>query len=280
MPDYQNLKNAHIGIGSQIQITKSGDIIPIVEKVLSRSNDIPMPKEDFTIKGKHLVAIDDTESITYKFILGLKLLQLDGIGPVIAEQIGSVVDYDIIQLFNTQNKPKLINILGTGGVWNNFEKFYQIKTIGLDLLIELLQFDRCGKTLSKKFAELILKESNDTTGIDKNVLNNVCRGDGFKKINESMRLLSTFGVKVIKPIKINDETISFEMSGSPTNGMTKQDFIIGMKQKFPNSTHTTLTKDTKYLFVDSLISSASKLNKARKYNTKIVTYEQALSGNI
>lgn len=277
--NYLNVKNSHIGIGSIVEITKSGDIIPVVQKVITRSNEITMPEIDYIISGKHLIAVNNEDSIIYKFILGLKLLQLDGIGPVIAEKIGSMVDYDIIQLFNTENKPKIIGILGPGAVWNNFNIFYQTKNIGLDLLIEILQFDRCGKTLSKKFANIILKESNDVSGIDKNLLNNVCRGEGFTKINKSMKLLHSFGIKVTRPIKINDETISFEMTGSPSN-ITKQEFVSKLKKQYPNSVHTTLTKDTKYLICDSLTSSSGKLNKARKYNTKIVTYDDALKGNL
>lgn len=278
--NFSNLKKNHIGIGAEVLITKSGDIIPIVEKVLSRSSNIPMPTEDYIISGKNLIAVNNEESIIYRFILGLKLLNIDGIGPTIAEKIGSMINYDIIELFNTENKPKIISVIGTGAVWNKFETFYQTRNIGLDLLIELLQFDRTGKTLSKKFAEIILKQTSDTSGIDKNVLNNVCRGEGFKKINDSMVILAKYGVKVTKPIKINDDTISFEMSGSPSNGLTKNEFIKKIKERYPNSTHTTLTKDTKYLFVDSLTSSSSKLNKARKYNTKIILYSDALLGKI
>lgn len=277
--NYGNLKKNHIGIGSEILITKSGDIIPVVEKVLTRSDKINMPEVDYVIQGKHLIAMNQEDSIMYKFILGLKLLNIDGIGPAIAESIGKVVDNDIIELFNTENRPKIIQVLGTGAVWQKFESFYQTKNIGLDLLIELLQFDRCGKTLSKKFAEIILKQSNDTSGIDKNVLNMVCRGEGFKKIQDSMERLKTYGIRVTKPIKIDDSTISFEMTGGPP-GITKQEFIKQLKIQFPNSVHTTLTKDTKYLFVDNLNSNSSKLNKARKYNTKIVTYTEALKGNL
>ena len=238
-----------------------------------------MPEIDYIISGKHLISMNNEESIIYRFILGLKLLNIDGIGDTIATQIGSVVNNDIIELFNTENKPKIIGVLGTGAVWQKFENFYNTKNISLDLLIELLQFDRCGKTLSKRFAEIILKQSTDTSGIDKNVLNNVCRGEGFKKINESMKRLQTYGVKVTKPLKIDDTTISFELSGNPPS-MTKAQFIEKIKLRYPNSVHTTLTKDTKYLFVDNVNGTSSKLNKARKYNTKIVLYSEALKGNI
>ena len=276
--NYSNLKKSKIGIGSEILITKSGDIIPVVEKVLTRSENIPMPEIDYIISGKHLISMNNEESIIYRFILGLKLLNIDGIGDTIATQIGSVVNNDIIELFNTENKPKIISVLGTGAVWQKFENFYNTKNISLDLLIELLQFNNCGKTLSKRFANIILKQTNDTKGIDKNVLNNVCRGEGFKKINESMKRLQTYGIRVTKPLEINDSTVSFEMTGTPP-GMTKQEFIKQLKIKYPNSVHVTLTKETKYLFVDNVNGTSSKLNKARKYNTKIVTYSEALTKN-
>ena len=151
--------------------------------------------------------------------------------------------------------------------------------MGLDLVIEILQFDRCGKTLSKKFAEIILKQTTDTSGIDKQVLANVCKGEGFQKIQKSMSKLQSYGIKVTKPIVINDDTISFEMTGTPP-GMTKSEFISKLKLRYPNSLHTTLTKDTKFLFVDNLNSSSSKMNKARKYNSKIVLYSDVLQGKL
>ncbi len=278
--NYSNLKKLHIGIGSEILITKSGDIIPVVEKVITRSDKINMPTCEYIISGKHLIASDNENSEIYKFILGLKLLNIDGIGPTIADKIGKVVNYNIIELFNNVNKPKIIQVLGSGAVWNKFENFYQIKNIGLDLLIEILQFDRCGKTLSKRFAEIILKQSSDVSGIDKQVLNNVCRGEGFKKIQNSMEILKNYGIKVTKPITINDETISFEMSGTPPNNLSKLEFVKKLKNIYPNSIHTSLTKDTKFLIVDNINSSSGKINKARKYNIKIVTYQDALSGKI
>jgi NAD-dependent DNA ligase len=276
--NYNNLKVNHIGIGSHIVITKGGDIIPIVEKVITRSENIPLPEVDYIVKGKHLYAVDMATSTRYKFVLGLKLLQVDGIGETTAEQIGMLVKHDIVKLFDDSLKPDIMALLGGGKLWEKFLIFYQTKTIGLDLLINLLQFDGCGPVLSKTFANVILGNNPSVAGVDKAVLNTVCRGEGFKKIQSSMMELKGYGVKVIKPIEINDESLTFEMSGNPPKGMTKLDFEKELKSTYPNSVHTTLTKNTKYLFVDDLSSGSSKLNKARSYNIKIVTYETALSG--
>jgi NAD-dependent DNA ligase len=277
--NWNNLKVMHIGIGSRIIITKSGDIIPVVDKVLSRSDNIPMPDVEYTVRGKHLYAVDMQVSVIYKFVLGMRLMQIDGIGETIAQQIGEIVDNDIVRLFDDSNKPEIRRILGGGRVWEKFEIFYQTKTLGLDMLINLLQFDGCGPVLSKRFAGIILGTNKDTAGIDQNVLNTVCRGDGFHRIRKAMEDLKTYGVKVIKPVEINDESITFEMSGTPP-GMSKSDFERKLRERFPNAVHVPLTKETKYLFVDTISSASSKLNKARKYNLKIVTYASALEGRI
>lgn len=69
------------------------------------------------------------------------------------------------------------------------------------------------------------------------------------------------------------------MSGAP-NGMTKQNFEKRFKVLYPNAVHTSLTKDTKLLIVDSLSSNTSKMLKARKWNIPQVTYQNALEGKL
>ena len=58
----------------------------------------------------------------------------------------------------------------------------------------------------------------------------------------------------------------------------RAEFIKKIKQIFPNAIHTSLTKATKVLFVDNELSNTSKALKARKYNVKIVKYEDVLNG--
>ena len=77
-----------IGIGSIIEIEKSGDIIPIVKKVIKRSKDIQYPDIPHKRVGKHLIAIDEQKSIEFKFVAALRLFQIHGFGDTIAEQIG------------------------------------------------------------------------------------------------------------------------------------------------------------------------------------------------
>ena len=268
-----------IGIGSIIEIEKSGDIIPIVKKVIKRSHDIQYPDIPYKRVGKHLIAIDEQKSIEFKFVAALRLLQIQGIGDTIAEQIGKVLNYDILEIFNQEHKPKLSAAIGGGAVWLKFCEIYNKKTLYLNELINLLQFDNVGPKISLKVAKLLMKMSTDTSNISSDVLVNVCRGEGVQKIKTAMQILKSYGIQTLKPVDVTDETVTFEMSGNPP-AMTKQQFTEKLKEQYPNSIHTSLTKETKYLFVDSLSSNTSKVIKARKYNILIYTYMDILSGKV
>lgn len=280
---YHTLKSKKIGIGSIITIHKSGDIIPTVDKVISRSVEWNLPKNvDYVENGKHIYTIQNTEEQKIqKFTLGLKLLQLDGIGPVVSEKIGRLVEYNIIKLFDTNFKPDIKIMLGSDSAnWSRFEQFYNIKNIPLDQLIEILQIDNCGKTLSKKFADIMVGKVIDTKGMNKQLLKDTCVTGGKYNliIKEAMSKLKEYGIKVIKPIEISEDNFTFEMTGNPP-GMTKQEFVNKLKIKSPNCIHTSLTKNTTYLFVDDINSNSGKINKARKYGTTIMSYIEALKHN-
>lgn len=277
--NHQNIIDKQIGIGSIVEIEKSNDIIPVVAKVITRSKEIIMPDCEYVQRGKFLYALDMAESKKFKFYSALRSLQIDGIGETLAYQIGEVVDFNIFELFNTAHKPQICACLNGGVTWKKFSEFYNIKTLTLDKLIYMMQFNQVGDVISRKIALLIAKKSTDTTNIPGDVLVNVCRGEGFKKIVDTMNFLKTYGVNVISPIEINDDTITFEMTGTPP-GMTKQEFVAKFKTICHSSIHETLKKDTKYLFCDDITSNSGKINKARKYNIKVITYTDALLGKL
>lgn len=277
--NYSYIKNGHIGIGAIVQFSKSGDIIPIVNKVIKRSKEIVFPDVEYYIKGKHIYAVDEQRSVEYKFYLGFRRLNIEGIGPENANIVGEVCDYDIVKMFDKTLKPDFIEKLGIdSAIWKKFSSIYDIKTLYLDDLVFMLQFDGVGQVNSKKVADIITKKSVDTKGISNDVLSNVCSGEGFKKIKESLNILHKYGVKVIQRSE-NASYMSFEMSGDPP-GMTKKQFIELMKQKYPNSEHRTLNRETNYLIVNDMSSNTSKANKARRYRIPMYTYQQIIENKV
>jgi len=284
--NYDQLVNVYeCGIGAIIEVRKGDEITPKIFKTITKSNKFNVP-ENTHISGKYLMYdIDDdeksTEHLKQKFILGLKCLNLEGIGPKISAEIGqlSEFDYNILQVFNPENKSTLAEYLGPmSASFKNFCKVYDIKNIQLNTVIEMLQINGCGSVLSLKFAEMMTGlKPYSSSGIDENVFNSVVNGDSRLLIAESISKLKSFGVRVIKPISADSESITFEMTGNPP-GMSKSQFKNKLSIKYPNALHTTLTKNTKYLVCDDLAGKSSKLNKARRYNIKIVTYQEVLDG--
>ena len=281
---YDQLVNKYkCGVGALIEVRKGDEITPKIFKTIEESDDYRIP-ENSIIVGKHIMynADDEVKSLEndkQKFILGLKCLNLQGVGPKLSEEIGSdsAFNYNIVELFNPDKRQTLATILGPiSANYNNIIKIYDIKNLQLNTLIEMLQFNGCGQVLSLKFAEMLTgMVEYSKSGIDENVFDYVISGDGRLKIAETIKQLKSYGVKVIKPISADSESITFEMTNNPPN-MTKGEFKKIIASKYPNALHTTLTKNTKFLICDNVSGTTSKLNKARRYNVEIRTYSDIL----
>ena len=273
---YNTLFNIHkMGIGSEILITKSGDIIPKIVKVLTTSNKpLNMPNVPHKIDGAHLIVDGyeyDTSNIT-KFRNAFKKLEIKNIGDVVCSIIGSVCDNDIIEIFNPKLKVSFLSKLGPDSAnYRNFSKIYDIKTIYLSDLIYMLQFNNVGEVLSKRLADIMTKRNKDVSGISKEVLIDVVQGDGIRKIQNSINTLKEYGVNIILEHIPDTNNISIEMTGEPGEG-TKEQWLKSIQQIFPNVIHLPLTKNTNYLITNDLNSNTTKMNKARKYNVNIVLY--------
>lgn len=282
--NYQYLVKNRIGIGSIIEITKSGDIIPIVVKTITKSDFITLPDISFKQEGKHLIVENKDQTLLTKFMNGFIHLNIKGFGESLCDKIGKICDYNIIEMFNPELKLKFAEELGFESLtYKKFAQIYDIKTFYLSDLIFILQFDDVGAILSDKIANLLTKTSNDITNIPQKVLYDVCKGEGYNKIKNSMSRLSEFGIKIIKKPIISEDSVTFEMSGEPFEAgfkLTKEEFYRELKIKNPNVIKTTLTKTTNYLIVGSLESNSTKMQKARKYNTKIITYSEALKNGL
>lgn len=274
--NYEMMTTKKCGVGAKITIIKTGEIIPVVDEVIDGSENYQMPDVEYRIDGKELYATDMEASRKYCFYLGLICLQLSGIGEQTAYKIGEVCNFDIVRLFDKSLKPDIRMKLGAGAVWERFSEFYNIHSLHLDLLIEMLQFEGCGKILSHRIAQVMVGQTKDVKGITGDVLTYILKGDGKTRLINAIRTLKEYGIAVLNPIEINDSTITFEMSNPPKSGITKEQFMTKFKQKYPNAVHTTLTRKTKYLICDDVNGNTSKCLKARKYNVTMITYEEAL----
>lgn len=272
--NYGYIKTNHVGVGSEIEIIKSGDIIPYIVRTITPSNDIPMPDCEYRINGIHLIGINTDETKKFKFLNACKILQLSGVGPVNADKIGAAVDYNPIELFDKSKWSDEIALLEIK------PQLETIKSIRLDLLIEILQFDGVGHKLANACAQIMCKQKTvgAFSNIPQKVIQTVLSASGVRVIQSVVDRLKGYGVSVTKPLD-NDTTLTYELTGNPP-GMKKKDFMQVMETKYPQYAHGILTKETSLLITDDLSGNSSKMNKARKYNVRIVTYNQILNDEI
>lgn len=272
--NYGYIKTNHVGVGSEIEIIKSGDIIPYIVRTITPSNDIPMPDCEYRINGIHLIGINTDEMKKFKFLNACKILQLSGVGPVNADKIGAAVDYNPIELFDKSRWSDEIALLEIK------PQLETIKSIRLDLLIEILQFDGVGHKLANVCAQIMCKQKTvgNFSNIPQKVIQTVLSASGVRVIQSVVDRLKGYGVSVTKPLD-NDTTLTYELTGNPP-GMKKKDFMQVMETKYPQYAHGILTKETSLLITDDLSGNSSKMNKARKYNVRILTYNQILNDEI
>lgn len=272
--NYGYIKTNHVGVGSEIEIIKSGDIIPYIVRTVKPSDNIPMPDCEYLINGIHLIGINTDETKKFKFLNACKILQLSGVGPVNADKIGAVVDYNPIELFDKSKWSDEIALLEIK------PQLETIKSIRLDLLIEILQFDGVGHKLANACAQIMCKQKTvgNFSNIPQKVIQTVLSASGVRVIQSVVDRLKGYGVSVTKPLD-NDTTLTYELTGNPP-GMKKKDFMQVMETKYPQYAHGILTKETSLLITDDLSGNSSKMNKARKYNVRIVTYNQILNDEI
>lgn len=272
--NYGYIKTNHVGVGSEIEIIKSGDIIPYIVRTVKPSNDIPMPDCEYRINGIHLIGINTDETKKFKFLNACKILQLSGVGPVNADKIGAAVDYNPIELFDKSKWSDEIALLEIK------PQLETIKSIRLDLLIEILQFDGVGHKLANACAQIMCKQKSvgAFSNIPQKVIQTVLSASGVRVIQSVVDRLKGYGVNVTKPLD-NETSFTYELTGNPP-GMKKKDFMQVMETKYPQYAHGILTKETSLLITDDLSGNSSKMNKARKYNVRIVTYNQILNDEI
>ena len=272
--NYGYIKTNRVGIGSEIEIIKSGDIIPYIVRTIKPSDNIPMPDCEYRINGIHLIGINTDETKKFKFLNACKILQLSGVGPVNADKIGAAVDYNPIELFDKSRWSNEIALLEIK------PQLETIKSIRLDLLIEILQFDGVGHKLANACAQIMCKQKTvgSFSNIPQKVIQTVLSASGVRVIQSVVDRLKGYGVNVTKPLD-TENSFTYELTGNPP-GMKKKDFMQVMETKYPQYAHGILTKETSLLITDDLSGNSSKMNKARKYNVRIVTYNQILNDEI
>lgn len=251
-------------------------------------------KVTFGKNGKHKLVCSNTEECggvaVRKFQKGMLAFEIAGIGPAIFKKLYDAGIRDIVGLLTVTPQ----NLVDSGEFVNGraleklMDAISSLKNIKLNAIIESLQFDGVGSTISKEIEKYYCGLPYDFTGIEYAVRERIVdkTSDMMVKINETIDTLSKIrGINVILPISesfsnTNTENIVvtkvMEMTGSPKEFgfATKNDFVTAVAPY--GIIAGTLNKDCSFLVTDNLDSMTSKMEKAAKLGVQVVTYGQLI----
>jgi NAD-dependent DNA ligase len=221
-----------------------------------------------------------------KFQKGMLAFEIAGIGPAIFKKIYDAGVRNISDLL-TVTPQKLIESgeFKSGRALDKLmESIKSIKSVRLSAIIESLQFENVGSTISKEIEKYYCGLPYNFTGFDYSIRNQIedKNSDMMVEIKRVVDTLSSIpNIEIIFPKEDtktnNDLTMEIrimEMTGSPKDFgfVTKGDFVDAVSPY--GIIAGTLNKDCHFLVTDDLSSKTSKMAKAEKLGVQIVTYGQ------
>ena len=271
--------------GAEVLIAKAGDIIPQIYQVVKPSdNEVDPPSHCPSCGTK--VRMDDLHlwcdnrecysRVVAQLISGVKVFKIENIGLSTVERFYEAGFRKITQLFDRSifNKESLLDskLFKEGRQLEIIlDAMHGLKEVTLTQVILACQYDQIGGAAAEKLALHLSGHEADFSGLNRSALSNVINDHSL--VDELVEALERSGVKVNAPQnEIVDSQMTFEMTGSPKEFgyPVKGDFVkLAADAGFKN---TKLEKGTRYLITDSIDSDSSKMAKARKIGTEIITY--------
>lgn len=267
LANYGNIIKKNIGIGSNLEISLSGDIIPYVYSVKSSGTEIQLPKDSYA-DGVHLMKKMTKEDSKYvSFINSVNVIKPDGIGEKVAEMLYHMYGgtYNILDLMiDIEWQSKLDDSKSSQNIINALNE--RKKTLTLPDIIQSLGITNCGEKNSLWLAKKLSGLNPDTKGIPEVILD-VSNEPYFQE--DVKYFMEYLGVKPLQKEEKSGKTYVI-LTGSPKNCgyNTKGEFLA----KHPQFAETTKFDECQILITDSLESTSSKMEKAKKKNIPIKTY--------
>lgn len=274
--NYGYLVDNQVGIGTEIEVSLAGDIIPFLYAVLDNpSNDFGQVPADTVVEGCHLVG---TLSNRTKFISSAQTLKIPHIGPSVATVLYDTLQHNFESLTNIlQIRPEQIEhaLKGKRGqkAAESFENYRQ--QITLVDVIKSLNFDKCGTVCAKKCAQFISEGHADFGGAASEgyswVYNH--QSSNWLKFNALVNVLTGLGIGMHQLTNVDTGTnqttqVPVMLTGSPSKYASKKEFL----EKNPQYAQTNSWSDAKVLFTGDLNSTSSKMLKANKLGLRVELY--------
>ena len=288
MFNYGYVVTKRVTPGAVVSIAKSGDIIPQIQKVITPSgfpfveipNTCTCGAKTVVVDDIHLMCsdLDNCSQVKYQmFFQGVSQLELDGVGGAMIESLWNAGVRSAIDILNPAkvNRETLIakGVKDTRNLEKMFDEIKLITELKPADVLRMLGIDGMGNTISHQIGNYLSGAKYSFHGLTKSVIAGFDEGGPKRALYESaIAELSQF-VEITMPEIISDNSIGFELTGSPKSFgyKTKEEFIAYAKSK---GYHHTGLKDAKILFTDSLTSTSSKIKTAKTKGVSIMLYSE------
>lgn len=284
--NYGFLLDNKISIGTKVQLSLAGDIIPFIYKVTDTSkydiNKLNLPQNiDLEQEGCHLYKkLSEYEYNKMKFIASANALQIPYVGPATAEVIFTALEStlqqkdNLLYLMEESVLNRLFLELGGGKSAQNIVDSMRDfkKKITLVDIIKSFCYTGCGEVASELCARIISGLPYDTTGINSEAYEWTFNTNHHKYLNV-IQLKEILNVPFLTENKEKNNIIKVILTGSPsdcTNFKTKTEWI----NAHPQYKETTKWNECAIVFTGDINSTSSKIKKAQKLNIEIKLYEE------
>lgn len=264
LSNYGKIVEDKIGIGSHLKISLSGDIIPYVIDVVSGGTPISLP-EDSYVDGVHLMkTMSEKDKMYIRFINSVNVIKPDGIGEKVAAKLFDILPTgNIVNFMITEDWKRYLD--DSKSSQNIIKSLHERKkTLTLPDIIQSMGYENCGEKNSLFLAKKISGLNPDSKGIPNSIIELSENNSFLYDVEKYMEFL---GIKPL--VEESSDKTPVILTGSPKPYYnTKMDFLA----KHPQFVETTKFDEAKYLISDSLDSTSSKMEKAKKKGIPIKTY--------
>jgi NAD-dependent DNA ligase len=281
-----NVITKQIFPGAIVQLTKGGDIIPVINKVIKPSETpwtYPTDWEGAPLEkiGLHLVipqfrtwveqnSQSSLAKLHYQNNLDhcFKTLSWKGLGPAVSEILSNLYIKDLLDLLSYPIESLETNL--GNSQYKILSGYLVSQKVPLESLINCLNIPNGGETISKVLAKIWLKQPVDLKYCNKEVLEAFQTSHYSNYLTNLLEKAKKAGWEIILPQVNNNIPLVYTGSPMPLFKSKSHFNEWALSKGYVEGK----MKDARYLITDDLTKSSNKMDDAIKRNIPILTYQQ------
>lgn len=266
LSNWNTIVEKGIGVGSELEVSLAGDIIPFVYGVKTSGSEIPLPEDSFVRDGHLMKAVTEDDMLFARFLNSVRVIRPDGIGEKAAGFLFGIMKTGNITDFMVSGgwKSELGKSKSETNIVRSLEE--RRRTLDMPTYIQSLGFPSCGRKFSIWLARKWSGIEVSGKGINEDIVTISENSELKESVLEGMERL---GIRPMEKETGSGRT-KVILTGSP------KDAGFGTKSEFlamnPELEETSDFNECGMLITGSLDSESSKMKKARKKGIEIRTY--------